>query len=347
MTRYYKGSRDRARGLGLLAIDDYYDYGDFGGGGGGGYDYGGYSDFLYDPGYYDYGYDASYDPGFGYDIPTGYPGYDPYAPAPPAPPDITTPDVTVPPDYYQLPDLGWPTYGPQEEFGAVPPGQEFTFPMETEPGNPTLPDITTPPSIPYTPPLPDFTFPAPLIDFGPAPSAPMTYGSNLPGYCPTGYYHPINDPYSCVPFPPATTQQQQQAAAAPKPPQQPPPSSQQGCPSGQYQSRRYQRCMPIPNCAQLYPGSVFNPTTEACVAGGGCPVGYWSNPATRRCELIPQCPQVGYTFNTLNGVCGPNPSGASFFDEIPWWLWLGLLAILVLSGGNGDHATTIRHRRAS
>jgi hypothetical protein len=27
------------------------------------------------------------------------------------------------------------------------------------------------------------------------------YNPILPGYCPPGYYHPIEDPYNCIPFP--------------------------------------------------------------------------------------------------------------------------------------------------
>ena len=72
----------------------------------------------------------------------------------------------------------------------------------------------------------------------------MVYGSNLPGYCPQGYYHPLNDPYACVPFPDDPTQKQQaqkqaqqqqqqaksQAQAFPKP-------QNQNCPQG-YQAVR-------------------------------------------------------------------------------------------------------------
>jgi len=310
-------------GLGLLAIDDYDYLGDYGGGGGGylGNGYGGddfYSGFLYDPGYYD----------------TSLPGG-------------TLPDIPL--ISPTLPDLGIP------EFGEIPfyydpiTGQPILGTGSEHPGEIPPPPISTPNITLIPPTLPDFTFPLP-IDFGADPfGAGMTYGPNLPPYCPPGYYHPIDNPQSCVPFPPATTPPTQPpSGGAPKPPPIAPPA-QQGCPSGQYPSRRYQRCMPIPNCAQLYPGSVFSPASEACVAQGACPPGYWPNPKTRQCELIPQCPGANVTFDMTRGICVPITQGqGSLFDEIPWWLWLGLLAVLLLSsGGNGERTTTIRHRRAS
>lgn len=97
------------------------------------------------------------------------------------------------------------------------------------------------------------------------------YNPVLPGYCPPGYYHPIEDPYNCIPFPaqgaPGATggtgagqgsgsrsggSTGGAPAPAPRPtpaPPCPPPYREQGG-----------RCMP-PACPE---GTLFNPRTNQC-----------------------------------------------------------------------------------
>lgn len=123
---------------------------------------------------------------------------------------------------------------------------------------------------------------------------------NLPGYCPAGTYHPIDDPFACVPFPPSPAQPGQ----TPRTPVRPTPgpmtrSSSQPqapkCPQGQIFSQQYNRC--IPQCPQ---GQVFNPQTN-------------------KCQAAPKCPQ-GMQFDPVKGTCVQvlAQQGSSF----PWWMWL-------------------------
>lgn len=75
--------------------------------------------------------------------------------------------------------------------------------------------------------------------YDPLMGAPMRYGDNLPGYCPGGTYHPLNDPYACVPFPDdpvqrqqAQKQAQQQKQAQAQPQRSFPKQQYQNCPQG-------------------------------------------------------------------------------------------------------------------
>lgn len=113
----------------------------------------------------------------------------------------------------------------------------------------------------------------------------------LPGYCPGGYYHPQNDPFACVPFPPETNAQQRQKAiaagnaanAAAKAAQAKAQQQAQGCP---------------PNT-----GLVKNAQGQ-CV----CPPGYAANAQLKKCVLV-------------------NASLAAQANQAPDWLKYALLAL--------------------
>jgi hypothetical protein len=86
-------------------------------------------------------------------------------------------------------------------------------------------------------------------------------GPQLPGYCPRGYYHPLDDPFACVPFPPddprnrqAQNQQSSQRntaqRATAKPPQQAP------CPQGYNYDAKNRQCCP--------PGLIYDPQLRQC-----------------------------------------------------------------------------------
>lgn len=143
----------------------------------------------------------------------------------------------------------------------------------------------------------------------PTPAPPQV---QLPGYCPAGTYHPIDDPFACIPFPtdparPGQTSQRPPAKPVPGPmtragAQQPPK-----CPQGQIFSQQLNRC--IPQCPQ---GQVFNPNTN-------------------KCQAAPKCP-AGMQFDQSRGTCvqvlAQQESG------FPWWIWLLIAggAAVALSG---------------
>lgn len=98
---------------------------------------------------------------------------------------------------------------------------------------------------------------------------PTTTGDpSLPGYCPKGTYHPVNDPFSCVPFPADPNakkavqqqqKQQQQANAAAKAAQKKQDAT---CPKGQFKNPQTGQCQPIPRCPQ---GTAFDSRTQKCL----------------------------------------------------------------------------------
>jgi len=126
------------------------------------------------------------------------------------------------------------------------------------------------------------------------------YGSLLPGYCPKGSYHPLNDPYSCVPFPPkgknSANPQQQAAQQARK-----------------QQQQQDKQCPKDPQ---------------------GRPV--WRNPQTGKCELAPQCPQ-GSRFDSTSRRCLTPAQFKQAYGDNSWLWWLlgGGAALLLLTRDNG------------
>lgn len=149
---------------------------------------------------------------------------------------------------------------------------------------------------------------------GPGPASidpqygPAGNGAGLPGYCPQGQYHPLNDPYACVPFP-ADAQGKKQAQQQQKAQQQ---AAQQARKAQQQQS---QTCPKDPQ---------------------GRPV--WKNPATGKCELIPTCPQ-GQKFDQVTRRCLTQSQLSQMYGSSNWLLWLliggGALVLLSNSGSGG------------
>ena len=116
----------------------------------------------------------------------------------------------------------------------------------------------------------------------------------LPGYCPGGTYHPLNDPFACVPFPPntdATTRQRQTDAgnAANK-------AAQAAAARAQQQS---QGCPPNTGLVKNAQGQ--------CV----CPPGYVPNAQLKKCVLV-------------------NASLAAQSNQPDWLKWLLLAGFVVL-----------------
>ena len=160
----------------------------------------------------------------------------------------------------------------------------------------------------------------------PAPQPPVP---RLPGYCPQGTYHPIDDPYSCVPFPQATTNQQQQQqqqrpgqqsssgseAQASRPQQQQQQQQQQPCPTGYCKHPQTGRCIPIPQ------GYARHPQTQVCT------------PQTAQASPLPIPSEAGDLWANLKGL--------------PWWVWLAVGGLFLLSRDDDGRTTTVRYRRAS
>lgn len=149
---------------------------------------------------------------------------------------------------------------------------------------------------------PVITFPNPRDGWGDyAPDMPV-YGPEsapVPGYCPRGYYHPINDPYSCVAFPDANTGGQGIA-----PPMRPQP--QQG-------------------------------TTRPIPQNGQCPPPFVFDPKTKKCQVPPCPPGQGYSLTARKCVPAADLTAADQITEpFPWlWVAIGSVALLVLSQRRG------------
>lgn len=125
---------------------------------------------------------------------------------------------------------------------------------------------------------------------------------NLPGYCPAGTYHPLDDPFACVPFPidPVTGRQQ-----APRP--RPAATQPQRKPSApKVSAQNPQPCPP--------PGRT-NPQTGRCE----CPQGLVYNTAQRRCVQA----------TLTNRLVSEGPGG------LPWWALL-LIGAVVLKAAKGS-----------
>lgn len=157
------------------------------------------------------------------------------------------------------------------------------------------------------------------VDFGFLPSSPgvNTSGSNsgfwdgvqraidaltggggnppLLPYCPGGTYHPQDNPYSCVPFPPETPEfeKQQRAAAAHK-------AAQDALKAQQRAQQQQQGCPPNTGLVKNAQGQ--------CV----CPPGYAPNAQLKKCVLV-------------------NASLAAQANQAPDWLkWAILAGVVVL-----------------
>ncbi len=327
--------------------DDYYtgggDSGAYGGGGDGYYDGGGSLDYGFDttswPTFDEYygggGLPPDYAPGFGpetgfMDLGGGY-LYDPSTVG------ILDTGLQQPGsdlfgaffDYYSA--QGYDDYTAMQLAATDAAGGSIlteTYEQAPPPILPNLPEqyFALPPSpydygfwAGYSPTFPEEYFPLP------PPPSDVTQ-PNLPPYCPVGQYHPypIGHPQQnlCVPFPQAITNlpkpptPQPPPASTPKPPaQQPKSPTQQQCPQGYYKAANGQ-CLPIPRCT--IPGTVFDQARGICVPKG----------------------QAG----------SPLPNEASDLlsnlKQLPWWVWLALGGVFLLSRDDGGKKTTVTYRRA-
>jgi len=304
--------------------EDFYidDYGGsyYNGGGGGDYYY---EPVSYEPIDYAPGFEEYYGlPWFPEEVPLA-----PYEPIPLEPPvfePVPEPSLSSGnyfEDYLDLYlELG---YDPLTAVDlAAQDAQQVSIVAETTYAPAPLPDLP-PMTFPYiTSYVPTFWEGFPEGDYFELPPPPPP----LPGYCPRGTYHPINDPFACVPFPPASTQQQRPRPPAPTPAPAPAP-------------RPPTQQAPRPPAQQP------------------CPTGYCKHPTTGQCIPIPQ----GYGRHPQTQVCTPLPSQVSplpipteakdLFEnlkELPWWVWVAGAGLLLLSqSGGGERRTTITHRRAS
>lgn len=135
---------------------------------------------------------------------------------------------------------------------------------------------------------------------GTAPSDPA-----LPGYCPQGTYHPIDNPMACVPFPadPAGNQAAQQQR---KKQQQAAQKAAQAAKAAQ--KKQDQAC---PKDAQGKP--------------------QWKNPQTGKCEPIPACPQ-GMVFDSTSRRCLTPQQVKEVYGDNNWLIWaliaLGVLVVI-------------------
>lgn len=148
-----------------------------------------------------------------------------------------------------------------------------------------------------------------LDDRGPGPALFDPSGDQrpLPGYCPKGTYHPQNDPYACVPFPPDDPNAKKRADQQRKAQQ----SAMAAARRAQQQQDR--QCPKDPQ---------------------GRPV--WRNPQTGKCELVPQCPQ-GTKFDSTTRRCLTPAQAKEAYGDNNWLLWLliaaGVVVIATRDGG--------------
>lgn len=149
----------------------------------------------------------------------------------------------------------------------------------------------------------------PWPDRGPGPAELDLPAPPLPGYCPRGTYHPVNDPMACVPFPADNNEAKKRAQQQQKAQQQ----AAQAMRRAQQQQDR---------------GCPKDPQ--------GRPV--WKNPQTGKCELRPPCPQ-GQKFDSTTRRCLTPAQAKELYGDNNWLLWLliaaGVVIIATRDGGGG------------
>lgn len=133
-----------------------------------------------------------------------------------------------------------------------------------------------------------------LVPYGGPTTAP------LPGYCPPGQYHPIEDPYACIPFPAPTSPARPGPATTAKP------------------STGVTRPKPSP--------------------AGACPSPFVYDPKTKKCQL-PPCPP-GQQFSVTQRKCIPvtqiTPADKVTEGAFPWWAIIaGGVVLIALTSGRG------------
>ena len=148
-----------------------------------------------------------------------------------------------------------------------------------------------------------------LNDRGPGPAQldPSGQPQQLPGYCPRGTYHPVNDPFACVPFPADNNEAKKRA-------QQQQQTRQQAAQAmRRAQQQRDRQCPKLPNGQ----ATVFNPQTGKCEPVPQCPQGTKFDSATRRCLTPAQAKELYGDNNWL------------------WWLLIGGGVLLIATRDNG------------
>ena len=115
----------------------------------------------------------------------------------------------------------------------------------------------------------------------------------LPGYCPQGTYHPISDPYACVPFPDSTTGQ--------------------------------------PALKRTTPAQRPGVTRPKPTAAGQCPPPFVYDPKQKKC-VLPPCPP-GQAYSLTQRKCVPvaqlKPADQVNDAGFPWWLVIAGGAVLI------------------
>lgn len=204
-----------------------------------------------------------------------------------------------PEDYYSGLDYGFYTVG----------DTTYTFDPDNfaQPNYPSYRDITG--NLDYQNSLWDW-----LTNLGPGPAqldpqyGPAGTGQELPGYCPKGTYHPVNEPMACVPFPPNDPNAKKQASAQQK--------AQQAAANAAKKAQQQQ--------------------DKACPKHPqGLPV--WRNPQTGKCEVVPQCPQ-GAKFDSTTRRCLTPAQAKELYGDNNWlwWLLIGGGALLLVTRNNSS-----------
>jgi len=133
----------------------------------------------------------------------------------------------------------------------------------------------------------------------------------LPGYCQKGSYHPINDPFACVPFPNDDATKRKQATV-----------QRQGAQQQARQKRVQQQA-----------------------ANKTCPKNTWRNPKTNNCEPIPKC-APGTKFDQVSAQCLKSSDLRNLYGQQGSWLWwiVGGVVFFVLISRKNDSPKLRRKR---
>lgn len=138
----------------------------------------------------------------------------------------------------------------------------------------------------------------------------------LPGYCPGGTYHPLNDPYACVPFPTDDATKKAQA------------KTQRNGQQQQARQKRQAQQQANKSCPKDKQGRKV-----------------WRNPKTGQCELVPVC-GPGQSFDQVTGRCLTSAQKNELYGSSGNWIWwiVGGVVFVMLATHNSDKKTMRRKR---